>query len=376
MTFDILLVEDDEDVIRSYKRTAALAKFKGEYTFHVAGDVKRALEMLEEQPVVHAAIIDLSIPWEKNDKSGPSVKAGREVVKSILQTKWLPVIVVSANLEKFELGDIPAYLKEIKKEDKSDIEIFRYLEKNKTFLEAMPVIQEAMNEIASESKIAFGDLWERWSEISPSFLQNKKNEKRTLKSFLMNSIIEKWMRDLPVHPSLFYTHAIDSGKIFTGDILRAKGKFWVVVTPPCDLAGEGKPARLTLLRCENLSSEDENHVKKAIARNKVKGQEKNQGVVKKFLTKPDIARHFIPSWDEKGESYWVSFKNVKTIKHPNLENIQEMKVASISWRFLPNLMQRFGFYVSRMGQDDIDTIEDSSLRYLFGERDGESNLDS
>lgn len=373
MAFNILIVEDHDKTMRNYIKTSEDSRFAGKYEIISAKSRVEALQVLERDAIVHAAIIDLGIPKEAGGE--PMDDIGLDFIKDLMKAKWFPVVVVSGNPDILELDgrDIPTHLRVFNKVSKYHIDVFEHFDGIKDLLSKIEAIQSAMDEILLDSKLSFWTIWEKWDEISSCFSDEDDKEKGTLKILLGDIIVNKWMQEYSaapsVHPSIFYSHPISMDQIFTGDILNIDDEFWVVVTPPCDLSHDKHPEDLTLLKCIDLSEQEKQNIKKSNEENASRAQKEK---VKKFFTESDLHRHFIPPWGKGKWPYWVSFKNVKTCDYSELkEKISGIKVASINWRFLPNLMQRFGFYVSRMGQDDIgndesDAIDDTSLKHLLG----------
>jgi hypothetical protein len=83
--------------------------------------------------------------------------------------------------------------------------------------------------------------------------------------------------------------------------------------------------------------------------------EKSKKFLEKFVNQNlDASRHFLPALPDTAEPLLVHFSSVITIPLVELNAALEHRVASVSSPFLSNLVQRFGAYISRTGQPNID----------------------
>jgi CheY-like chemotaxis protein len=139
----------------------------------------------------------------------------------------------------------------------------------------------------------------------------------------------------------------------TGDIFKLDDLLWVVLTPQCDMAT--RKAKSVLLACcdpkpsieiwqENIAS-----LKAESGRQKKAAEE----FLGRLITQAQSACHFLPPL-EAGQPLMVDFKHLRTVDLSYLEAMISARVATVAPPFLPNLTQRFGAYVSRVGQPNID----------------------
>ncbi len=66
------------------------------------------------------------------------------------------------------------------------------------------------------------------------------------------------------------------------------------------------------------------------------------------------SRHFLPPLPSEEDPLLVHFSEVVTMPIAELNAVLENRVASIAPTFLSNIVQRFGAYISRTGQPNID----------------------
>ena len=70
-----------------------------------------------------------------------------------------------------------------------------------------------------------------------------------------------------------------------------------------------------------------------------------------------VSQHFLPPLPGESAPVQVRFSSVRTIPLAELNESLSQRVATVSPPFLSNLIQRFGSFVSRTGQPDIN-VED------------------
>ncbi len=140
----------------------------------------------------------------------------------------------------------------------------------------------------------------------------------------------------------------------TGGILRTRaGKFFVVVTPLCDLSHESKIENVLMLKAESL----EKYVsdRPGISENTIKSCVRNgAGYV-----------HFLPYAADLKDGLVCRFDHMCTISEKqlrkNLENESITCVAIVDSPFVQNLVQRLTSYLMRLGVRDISESEIQNL---------------
>ena len=364
MKLNILLLEDDNSQIDQYKEALEVNNLQDSYRLLPAGDIPTASDLIETNKV-NAAILDLKVPKEEY---GPAnAEYGLEFLESLLQNKQFPVIVVSANKSSIPVDEIniPRHLEIMDREPNVHYNAFKHFEKIKDLLEISPLFPETIEDIHSEFQKSFWEMWGHWHKINSRFdLQNHDKAKTFLKRYVCSHLIEKWMTDdlfNEMHHSEFYTYPPPKERIHTGDILKLKNKYWIVITAPCDLSNDDFPDNLTLLRCQPIKSERIAEVVKPFKENLEEKRKNNQRkVVKRWFTDPSTSKHHLPHWTKNGKPFEVNFKIIKTkpfAKKKGRDKLISKRRAALSSHFLPYLLQRYGAYVSRIGQSDISTVD-------------------
>lgn len=149
------------------------------------------------------------------------------------------------------------------------------------------------------------------------------------------------------HPEESYFVPPLKGRLDTGDLVDYEGGVWIVVTPRCDLANQGKVATIVLASCEDIST-TWNPLAAA-------GSKAAEDKCKKLIQHDGMPKqHFLfPMRDAASAQRgpWLAqFHNLKAL--PSVQAIKDLtplRFASLSPMFVPSLVERFGGYFSRIG---------------------------
>lgn len=369
MVLNILLLEDDPSQLNAYRQALEDDDLQDSYNLIPANNVHTAW-ILMEQHEIHAAIMDLKVPAEED--SEPDTSIGIQHLETLLRDKQFPIIVVSANISSISVDDtkIPPHLEKLDRRTGVHSDAFQHFEKIKDLLEISPLFPEAIGEINSEFHKSFWEMWGHWHKINSRFnLQNRKKTKTFLKRYVCSHLIEKWKADdlfNEMHHTEFYTYPPSKDRIHTGDILELENEFWIVMTAPCDLSNSDYLDNLTLLKCQQIELHQYDDVVKPFKENlDERKKEKQRNVVKRYFTDPPVSKHYLPPWTKTGNPVNVLFKDIKTIPFSGDHSgkLKSNRKATLSFHFLPYLLQRYGTYVSRIGQYEIST--DDYIDYLI-----------
>src|SRR3546814_10079674 len=77
---------------------------------------------------------------------------------------------------------------------------------------------------------------------------------------------------------------------------------------------------------------------------------------RKLVNQSRPGQHFLPPLPDDPRPLMVQFASITTRPFAELQGILGERKASISSPFLANLTQRFGSYISRVGQPNIDVM--------------------
>lgn len=368
MVFNILLLEDDENQRNAYAQSLSDDGLESSYNLLHADNVQSAKEIIDENQI-NAAILDLKVP-ESSD-SEAVVTNGASFLKELISEKQFPVIVISANITSLSDDDsLPKHLMKMNRKTGVHSRAFEHFEEIKDLLEIAPLLPETLKDISSEFQEAFWKMWGHWNEINARFsTQNSERTKAFLKRYVCSHLFEKWMaNDLfsEMHHTEFYTYPPLKDRIHTGDILELDGVHWIVMTAPCNLSNGDYPENLTLLKCQPIEFHAYADITRPFIENLPENKkDKQRNVVKRFFTEPPASKHYLPPWSKNGKPCNVLFKEIKTVSfsESRRNELKSNRVATLSYHFLPYLLQRYGAYVSRIGQSEIST--EDYITYLL-----------
>lgn len=360
----ILFVEDDEKIIDLMeiavgKWNEAHAEQGRQFVLEnckTADHARTALDRMRYD----AALFDLRLPGETKGRSTEPL--GNELALYALEQLGIPVAIMSGNP-----GDLDNRLKQFPtvslffKGDKD-----AYSDAVKWFAgwwEMMAVVAGSRQKIqASSAEIFVKRLWPQWKEFASIQLDGEGH------TSLMDIVTRQYVSHVAEllgldgpdnvlwHPFENYVSpSLLENRAQTGDIFLLEDELWIVLTPPCDMATR-KVANALLAKCRRgIDSWHENvsALRDATSNN----QRREPAAFLRDYVNQNVgaAKHFLPPLPGEAEPLLVQFGAIRTIPLKEL-NEQHLKkrIASIAAPFLANLVQRFGAYISRMGQPNID----------------------
>ena len=353
-------MEDDEDQYSAYKQALDDDELQDKYVLIWVKNSQKAVDALGKGDV-HAAIMDLKIP--EDDGADSNAEIGIRLLKNVLKHESTPAIVVSANIGELDAEDeeLPKYLEKFPREAGVHSRVFEHFETIHEILDIVPQFNSAKLDIAVEMNQAFGELWGNWTDLNVRF-HNKDRNNIVLKRHVGSYLTDKWLADDvfgELHFTEFYSRPKKNENIHTGDILRVEEKIMIVVTAPCDLSNDDFPEEITLLECVPIEYSDKKF--KEIAktfRNDEATSKQKEGQLKTLanqFTNPGVSKHIIPPWNDDVNPHSIMFKKIKTLPFNGecRTALKEKRVATLSNHFMPNVLQRYGAYISRLGQPEV-----------------------
>lgn len=367
MTYKLLVVEDKQDVVSRYIRAIEDAG-ANEILKVINATNKFEAEQIIDAENIDAVIMDLKILPDHGDGEADS-SYGAELLKDTLSKVIFPVIVVSATPGVLDSDNLklPSKLLCLKKETDYDTVAIEHLLSLENLLKIIPELKKAREAYNQDFIKTFWDLYTHWDRFEEKF-KNSSRVYQVMKRHITHYLLEKWTAEDDggaLHHSEFYTHHPYRKKIHTGDIVEYAEKKWIVVTAPCDLANNDEPDEITLLECTPIEYAHEEHTSVVRPFTANSPNDKKQAVAKKrlgeFFTKPGISKHYLPSWSMGSSPHNINFKKIKTIPYADAEQLTT--ITTLNTHFMPYVMQRYGSYVSRLGQPEVN-VEDY-LAYLI-----------
>ena len=301
-----------------------------------------------------AIITDLRLPIDDDRETAEN---GSQLAISAIYDRGLPIVIVSGFINEMQdqLADKP-YVGRFSKVDGYE-PAFDWL---KNISEMISVLSAAKSNLETMTSEVFAKrIWPHWSRWKDS--ENGEHSEK-----LENTITRQYACQVASflgtesvasdgwHPFENYViPPIYNNRSHTGDIFELDGELWIVLSPQCDMATQKIESAL-LAKCEKgqLNSGWEKYVRnknsKSLAKLANQNIEKNQ--------------HFLPPLPGEETPIFIKFSAIRTmpLKTLNEENLDQ-RVASISSEFLGNMVQRFGSYISRTGQPNLN------MSYYFSE---------
>lgn len=354
----ILVVEDEDRMITLMQEaledwnsanTANGRCFKAIPVNSIAGAAEAIYDMR-----VDCAIVDLRLPTGQVGKQ-TSPEAGNTLATDLILKKGMPVAVVSgypAEMDK-HLTSLP--INRFDKADDGYEHALNWLGEQWTLMEALRSVRNVLE--LSTGEVFARRIWPNWSRMADAIGIDGANLATAIARQYASHTAELLGQEDAGdwHPfENFVLPSYISDRAHTGDIFVIDGTKWIVLTPQCDMA-TGKVPNVLLAACsvgeENWKA-NVDALKAAESNSKVEKAKKYFGkLVNQNLP---ASQHFLPPIPGTADPIIVSFSSVRTIPLGELNNQLSDRVASVSPPFLSNLVQRFGAFISRTGQPNID----------------------
>jgi CheY-like chemotaxis protein len=351
----ILVVEDEdskisewEDAIAAHNADEENKGFRIQMTTSKnVTDAKRQLDLHR----LDAVVVDLRLQVEQGVAENNS--QGNDLVRHILEVQPLGVVVYTGQQADADTAsyDCP----QVRVMDKADgmEQVFTWLGENKDVFLRLRGAKSAFNR--ETARVFFRSIWPRWSHWTSSTVQGADLTEvvaRHVVAHVHDSMLNAGGD--ATHPEEAYFVPPLKARLDTGDLVQYEGGTWVVVTPRCDLAKQGKVATILLAFCEDIStkwSELEASGNANKAEKEMKRLIQHEGMPK---------QHFLhPMRDAAGQArgpWMVQFHHLKAIAAEQAFNeLTPLRFASLSPLFIPSLVERFGAYFSRIGTPDYSS---------------------
>lgn len=366
MTMHILFVEDVATQLDMFESAVSDWNAKNDevgkvFTFDVAKSVEEAYSALARLRC-DAALFDLRVT-SKTD-GGKSEPRGNEQARKALKELGIPVAIISANTGELEEDVRSAGAVAILDKNDPIEDIGNYYDRALVWLgeqwqmmEVLAAARRAMDATAAD--IFLLRLWPRWKMFAALETADRAELEKIVTRQYVSHMADLLGLDDPDnvtwHPFENYVSpALMAARAHTGDIFQLDGTLWVVLTPQCDMATQKVEAAI-LAKCVPGIPNWPEMVAAYRAKASNNSVEKSTKFLEKFVNQNlEAARHFLPALPGTANPLLVHFSSVMTIPLAELNAALEHRVASVSSPFLSNLVQRFGAYISRTGQPNID----------------------
>jgi CheY-like chemotaxis protein len=334
-TLHILLVEDQQDNINAWNDRAATHNADAEaHGFAVqtvtARSVAEAQHVLQTQKP-DAVVVDLRLQTEGQMEPNDH---GNALVRYALGSHPVAIAIYSGQRQEAEVGDVP----QVEVFDRGDglDPVFSWLARQYKMLLQLRTTRDAVER--ETARVFFRSIWPRWKNWA-------KDNGADIGGMLARHVVAHVHDALldadggNAHPEETYFMPAIKERLDTGDLVKYEDGLWIVVTPRCDLAQEGKVETVLIARCADVSKRWNEKPKE----------------------QPRIAQHdgshklhFLPPMlDHDGNQlgpWFVQFNDLRAIPVAQIkELLTANRWASLAPQFVPSLVERFGAYFSRIG---------------------------
>ena len=356
----ILLVEDNERAIELFHDAVndwnnSHAGEEKVFVPIVSKDAAEALARVEEVRI-DCALTDLRLPSKAGVKGQAAV--GNDLAFNLLNLRGIPLALVSAHPTEVDEALSSIGMVKVFSKDEAYVDALAWLANQWSMMETLRLARNRIEE--STGSVFLRRIWPQWAQLEKLGNMDADRLARAISrqyashtaEHLTHSEETKW------HP--FESYIVPSfidDRAHTGDVFDFNDGRWVVLTPQCDMAN-GKVENVLVAKCcedwEGWKASIE-----ALKGLKAEGDKLKAELSLKALVNQNVpvSQHFLPPLPGESAPVQVRFSSVRTIPLAELNESLSQRVATVSPPFLSNLIQRFGSFVSRTGQPDIN-VED------------------
>jgi CheY-like chemotaxis protein len=142
----------------------------------------------------------------------------------------------------------------------------------------------------------------------------------------------------------------------TGDVFELDGSLWIVLSPPCDLANPGRIENVLFVGCSRDLPADWQETLTRAATGSDAQRPKAIEQLKKLVNQAVLSQHFFPPLPDDPRPVVAQFGTMKTVPIKEVNASLDKRKGSVAAPFVNNLIQRFGAYISRVGQPNLDVM--------------------
>lgn len=348
----VLLIEDEQNNIDLWTDTVGAHNADSDaHGFSidtaVATSVEEAMRQLDLRRF-DAAVVDLRLQGE-SVPIGPD-DDGNFLVKKILETRPLGVVIYSG-----QGGDAAEFgYSQIKTISRGDglQPVLEWLKEQSQLLFHLRTVMEAFD--VQAAKVFFKSIWPRWQQWAGSIADPSVLAKlvaRHVVAHAHDSMLFEGGEQ--VHPEETYFVPPLKARLDTGDLLVIEEKAWIVVTPRCDMAHEGKVQSILLAKCADIGE----RWNKLVGTDSRTARDEISRIVQH---ERNPKQHFLPQLSDHSGARrgpWLAqFDDLRVTdaKQAHAE-LPGRRFASLAPQFIPALTERFGSYFSRIGTPDLSS---------------------
>lgn len=307
---------------------------------------------------IDCALVDLRLPPDDKTKDTASDN-GNKLAAALLRENGIPVAIISGHPGEAEpslVGDTT--VRAFDKAGDGYEQAVDWLSDQWELMDALRAVRQKLEQ--STADVFVRRIWPNWSQLAAAIGPDNEKLAIVIARQYASHTAELLGQDAsgdwhPFENFIFPSYIAD--RAHTGDIFLIGEINWIVLTPQCDMA-TGKVPNVLLAECsvgvkdwgENVGA-----LRAATSNNKRKEPTK---FLREFVNQNlPASLHFLPPIPGTDEPLLVQFGRIRTMPLEELNGQLASRIASVSPPFLNNLIQRFGAFISRTGQPNIDVAQ-------------------
>jgi CheY-like chemotaxis protein len=328
------------------------------FTFEILGTFDEGSEALKMKRF-DGALFDLRLP---RGNGGKEEVSGNDLVRDGLHSQGIPVAILSGQPQETDAEF--ARSKTVKIFDKglegSFDKAVAWFGGQWLMLETLAC---AKKEIRRNSATLFADrIWPRWQSYREIAAGSDQLAPVLARQFVWHLGEVMGLggegKDL-WHPlEGWICPPLNEKRAITGDVIKIDDALWIVMTPPCDLANDSKVESVLLAKCSQEPLDEwTKAVEKARTAETAEAQGKALNVLGKYMSQKLPSQHVLPPLPENANPVIVDFTRLRTVEIGEFNRQLKARVGTVAAPFISNLIQRFGSYISRVGQPNLNVAE-------------------
>ena len=365
MKINILIIEDEQSIINDWREKLEFYAIDESPLYEISATYTDDLEQSKERLLnqkFDAVVIDIRLKPKPGEIPN---RHGNEIAKIVSNSTLSVMAICTAEPSTVELTEEQRSFVNVFQKGQGDvvIEILGWLDSKKKMLE---IVQKMQSEINGQmAKLFSRSVWPRWEYwLKDDETNNLTGNalKRHMATHLHASFINE---SESAHPEEYYFIPPLRESLNTGDIISIDSKYYILITPRCDLARGGNKTfqMVNLLSMKEIW--DENHRIIALEGESKGSKGQAERKIGKIISHNDKSPkvHFLPQIKLSDGSilgpffaqfdHMINEENTVEFKSQILEN----RIATLSNEFLPSLVERLGTYFSRIGTPDYSHPE-------------------
>lgn len=361
-TWRVLIIDDNPAMAADAEREL-LDSFSNHASIHL--NVQKVNDFDQGFDLVKNGECDLVVLDVRKDKTAITAEdksAGGRVYADIREIRFLPIIFWTALPGEVSHERMPPLVEVLTKDD----------------LDRMPTaVLDAIESGAAEAMTQIERLVANvirdymWKSLAPNWAEDTEGGEpgeiaHILITRLAHELQDRALPELTRKPSHCYLYPPVSKYRQPGDLLRNKStetlEWWVVLTPACDMAHDGKADYVLIGKASPLK---ENRRYKAWAGTQSKA---TWSELKKLLSGSISRYHYLPKFRDIPDLL-LDLEDTRSLPIANLDTLTP--VASLVAPYSEALLQKYSHFHGRIGLPDLNSdavqkrfkaeIEDSSI---------------